>query len=178
MTQIHHYGSARPAFSSEPHLSLTLRAAEPDPPWEATPPAVPSNPEQPDPQEAARRAVGNRLVEAAIRALDWPNTPTALAPSAAAQSALDEALDVASQALAGVDFLTQLEFSAVHQGAGFKEVAQRFGMDPQEMPQDTRERIDTRMGQRFAEAAATGAAPVDRRTASQWLHNELFILTC
>ncbi len=148
-------------------LLTPSRVAEPDTPWDIPPPHGPTDPPAVNGQRQAYPRYSQRLIDAADRTLE---------PADAAQRT-QQALREAARALSGVDYLTQLAFSAVHQGAGFKEVAQGLGRSPHGLDPATRAQIDARMDQRFAQAAAKGEAPVDRHTAAQWLHHELFILT-
>lgn len=174
MTLFHLRGPVSPAFPGAVTPVTPPRAAEPDAPWDLPPPSGAS-----DPPPANGRSMGGvpyagRLIDAAERTLDRPGR--AQAPDSAQRT--QQALQEAARALAGVDYLTQLELSAVYRGPGFKAVAQGLGLSPHALDPSTRDQIDARMGLRFAEAAANGGSPVDRQVASQWLHYELFILTC
>ncbi len=170
MTLSHLQRHVHTPYLSEPQRRPPQGTSEPDPSWtdaSSEPPA--------DPLEGARRTAGDRVVDVASRLL---GQPTDLTQAPGAQSALLMAVDVAAQALAGVDFLTRLEFSAVHPGARFKACAQELNIPVDGLSQDQRERIDSLMQERFAEAAASGNSPVDPHLAKQWLHHELFRLTC
>jgi hypothetical protein len=177
MTLFHLRGPVSPAFPGAVTPLATSRVAEPDAPWDLPPPHGTSDPPPANGRHTASLPFSDRLIDAVERALDVPTDPRSPQPPHAAQRT-QQALHEAARALAGVDYLTQLELSAVHQGAGFKAVAQGLGLSPSALDPATRDQIDARMGLRFAEAAAHGDAPINRRTAEQWLHHELFILTC
>ena len=175
MTQFLLHGRLRPSLPNDSQQPAPLRAAEPSP-WEASPAQDRDAPTEDESLHSARGVFGDRLVDAAL-ALDLLAPPKGPLPAGTELHALD-ALREASQALSGVDFLTQLEFSAVHQGAGFKKTARRLGLSAHALTPNVCQRVDGRMAQRFAEASASGAIPVDRQAAAQWLQDELFILTC
>jgi hypothetical protein len=177
MTLFHLRGPVSPAFpGAVTPFTPPSRVAEPDAAWDIPPPHGASDPPLANGRHPARPPFSDRLIDAADRTLELLNDPTRPQPPDAAQRT-QQALREAALALSGVDFLTQLEFSAAHQGPGFKAVAQGLVLSPHALDPATRAQIDARMDQRFAEAAAKGGAPVDRHTAAQWLHNELFILT-
>ncbi len=175
MTLSHLQRHVHTPYLSEPQRRPPQRTSEPDPSWTDASSEPPQDPAQADPLEKARRTAGDRVVDVASRLL---GQPTDLTQAPGAQSALLMAVDVAAQALAGVDFLTRLEFSAVHPGARFKACAQELNIPVDGLSQDQRERIDSLMQERFAEAAASGNSPVDPHLAKQWLHHALFRLTC
>ena len=162
MTLFHLLGRFNPNFAGAAPPLTPSRVAEPDAPWDLSPPNGASHPLAANDSHPAHARVSDRLIDAAQHTLD-------------ASQQTQQALQEAALALAGVDYLTQLEFSAVHQGPGFKAVVQGRSLPALDPP--ARAQIDARMGLRFAEAAANGGAPVDRRTAAQWLHHELFVLT-
>jgi len=177
MTLFHLRSPVSPAFPGAVRPFTPSRVAEPDSPWDIPPPHGASDPPAANGRHLAAPPFSGRLIDAAQRMLDVPTSP-ARAPSPEAAQRTEQALQEAACALAGVDYLTQLALSAVHQGPAFKAVAQGLGLAPGALDPATRDHIDARMSLRFAEAAAHGGAPVDRRTAAQWLHHELFILTC
>ena len=162
MTLFHLLGRFNPNFAGAAPPLTPSRVAEPDAPWDLSPPNGASHPLAANDSHPAHARFSDRLIDAAQHILD-------------ASQQTQQALQEAALALAGVDYLTQLEFSAVHQGPGFKAVVQGRSLPALDPP--ARAQIDARMGLRFAEAAANGGAPVDRRTAAQWLHHELFVLT-
>jgi len=165
MTLFHLRGPASPAFpGAVTPFTPPSRVAEPDAPWDLPPPHGTSDPPPANGRHTARPPFSDRLIDAVERALDLPTDPRSpQAPDAAQRT--QQALHEAARALAGVDYFTQLELSAVHQGAGFKAVAQALGLSPNALDPATRDQIDARMGLRFDEAAANGDAPIDRRTA-------------
>ena len=134
--------------------------AEPAGPWE--PAHAPTE---------AQQVFGNRLGDLLIRQL--PAGANAQDP--ASLQWLMEAGHTAQKALAGVDFVTYLDHSAVLGGRQFNALVTHLGLeglDPQ-----AREHIDKRMKLRFEQAAQAGTVPVDPQTAYQWLKSELLILT-
>ncbi len=177
MTLFHLRGPVSPAFPGAVTPFTPSRVAEPDPPWDLPPPKGVADSPAANGQHTTDPRFSDRLIEAAERVLDLPTDPRSPQPPEAAQRT-QQALHEAALALDGVDYLTQLAFSAVHRGPGFRAAAQALGLSPHAVDPATRAQIDARMGQRFAQAAAAGSAPVDRHTAAQWLHHELFILTC
>lgn len=87
-----------------------------------------------------------------------------------------QALDMAEtgrQMLTGVDFLTQLHFSATNRGQGFVQTCTILGVDASGLSQSARAQIDTQMGQHFAQAQAAGQTPVSENQATQWLRGLL-----
>ena len=174
MTLFHLLGRFNPNFAGAAPPLTPSRVAEPDAPWDLSPPNGASHPLAANDSHPAHARFSDRLIDAAQHTLELSTDPRSPQSSDASQQT-QQALQEAALALAGVDYLTQLEFSAVHQGPGFKAVVQGRSLPAQDPP--ARAQIDARMGLRFAEAAANGGAPVDRRTAAQWLHHELFVLT-
>jgi hypothetical protein len=80
-----------------------------------------------------------------------------------------QALDMAQtgkQAMAGVDFMTQLEHSAVAGGVAFTRAASALGIDPASLSTDTRAMLDRQLQARFDTASET---PVQAETAAQWV---------
>ncbi len=177
MTLSHLRSPVSPTFPGAVRPFTPSRVAEPDAPWDVPPPHGASNPPAANGKHPAAPPLSDRLIDAAQRMLDLPTDPVRASSPESAQRT-EQALQEAARALAGVDYLTQLALSAVHQGPAFKAVAQGLGLSPGALDAATRDHIDARMGLRFAEAAASGGAPVDHHTAAQWLHCELFILTC
>ncbi len=177
MTLFHLRGPVGPAFPSVVTPFTPSRVAEPDPPWGLPPPKGVADAPAANGRHTITPQFSDRLIDAAQRVLDLPTDPLSPQPPEAAQRT-QQALHEAALALDGVDYLTQLTLSAVHRGPGFRAAAQALGLSPHALDPATRAQIDARMGQRFAQAAAAGSAPVDHRTAAQWLHHELFILTC
>jgi hypothetical protein len=88
-----------------------------------------------------------------------------------------EAAETGRHALAGVDFLTILEHSACNGGVAFRHIAQDLGIDTAALEMPHRQRIDTALREKFADAAASGKSPVSPETAGQWLKKELKVLT-
>lgn len=81
--------------------------------------------------------------------------------------------EASRQAMQGVDFMTQLQFSAATQTAEFVAACRAAGLEPQAVGAPQRAAIDARMQQRFDEAARQMQIPVAPETARQWLREEL-----
>ena len=81
--------------------------------------------------------------------------------------------EASEQALQGVDFMTQLQFSAAAQSAEFVAICRAAGVAPQSVGAHQRAAIDACMQQRFADAARQKQIPVAPETAREWLQAEL-----
>ena len=91
-----------------------------------------------------------------------------------------QALDYAEtgrSVLAGVDFLTFLDHSPGHRGGAFTALAQTLGLNPAKLDSQSRHRIDERLREEFAQAAARGESPVTPHRAQAMLLKELKLLT-
>ena len=77
--------------------------------------------------------------------------------------------ETSSQAMSGVDFITQLDCSATAQGAGFQAVCQSLGLSPASLTAQQRQDIDAAMQSHFEQAASQGRSPVTPETAHAWL---------
>jgi len=87
-----------------------------------------------------------------------------------------QALEMAQtgqQALAGIDFITRLEHSAVAGGAAFQRAAAVLGIDPNNMGTDDRAMLDRQLNDRFEAALARGETPVSGETAAGWITGHL-----
>lgn len=80
------------------------------------------------------------------------------------------------QALRGVDFMTQLMFSAAAHTPGFTHACHALELPPEALGALQRAVIDARMQQRFTQAARQRQSPVAPGLAQQWLLAELMAL--
>lgn len=122
--------------------------------------------------EVLGRAFTRGIQEAVVRELDLQPRPGQPLPAGLVLQAIAMA-EAAEQALHGVDFMTQLQFSAATHGAEFVDACRAAGLSPQAVSTPQRAAIDARMQQRFAEAAQQKQIPVAPDTARQWLRAEL-----
>ncbi len=81
--------------------------------------------------------------------------------------------ETSRKAMRGVDFMTELMCSARANGGGFMEACEALGLSAAAVSAPQRERIDTAMQQRFAQALTEGQSPVAPELAQQWLRAEL-----
>ncbi len=81
--------------------------------------------------------------------------------------------EASRKALRGVDFMTQLTFSAAAQAAGFTHACRALKLSPQALSAPQRAAIDACMAQRFIQAARRRQSPVAPWRAQQWLLAEL-----
>ena len=122
--------------------------------------------------QAMSQTFGARVSNAVADALG-------LAPAAGkplASRLVTQALEMAQlgqQAMTGVDFMTQLDHSAVSGGKAFQRQLAELGLDPRAVGPDTRQWVDEQMKARFDSAVATGESPVSAQTASAWLKSLL-----
>ena len=122
--------------------------------------------------QALEHSFGPGISQTVARELGLQPSPGKPLSSRVVQQALDMA-QTSSQALAGVDFITQMDCSATTQGAGFRSVCQALGRDPDRLSPQQRQDIDTALQTRFAQAAAQGLSPVAPETARGWLRDLL-----
>jgi len=89
---------------------------------------------------------------------------------------VERAIDMAKtgqQVMDGVHFMTRLNLSATHRGAGFARACQVAGLDPASLNAAQRAAIDAALDQRFLAATQQGGSPVDPQTAAGWLRQIL-----
>lgn len=89
-----------------------------------------------------------------------------------ASRTITQALDMAqtlAQVFSGVDYVTQLNHSAVARGTGFTALCQDMGISAADFTPDQQKRIDQAMREKFEQAAAQGNSPVSSNTAREWL---------
>lgn len=120
--------------------------------------------------QALSGSYGSRLSSAVAGELGLVSSPGKALSSRTVQQACEMA-QTGQQALSGVDFLTRLEHSAVAAGNAFKSTLKRLDIDAQDLNSAARASIDARMSARFD--AAAGQSPLDSRTVSNWLVEEL-----
>jgi len=122
--------------------------------------------------EALEHRYGIGISQTIARELGLHPSPGTPLSSRTVERALDMAR-TSSQALEGVDFITQLNCSATTQGAGFQSTCQTLGLDPARFTPQQRQDIDTAMQARFQQAVAQGHSPVPFETAQTWLRELL-----
>ena len=122
------------------------------------------------------QAYGPGLSTAIARELSLAPAPGAPMASRTVRQALEYA-ETGRSVLAGVDFLTFLDHSPVHRGGAFNALAQGLGLNPGSLDIRSRQRIDDRLREQFALAAARGDSPVTPHTAREMLLKELKLLT-
>lgn len=121
---------------------------------------------------ALAQRFGTGVASHVAQALDLAPSPGKPLAARLVPQAIEMA-ETSAQALAGVDFLTQLAHSARSGGTAFQAAAERAGVDSALLDADARARIDQRMQAEFAAAAARGESPVPQATATQWLMHHL-----
>ncbi|MNF02500.1 hypothetical protein D3C80_2016530 [compost metagenome] len=84
--------------------------------------------------------------------------------------------ETSREALQGVDFMTQLMFSAAAHSRAFVETCHALGLPPDAVSAQQRADVDACLRERFSQAARQGACPVAPALAQQWLHAELTAL--
>jgi hypothetical protein len=118
------------------------------------------------------RTYGHGIAAAVKRELELDASPGKPLLSRSVLAALDMAA-TASQALAGVDFVTRLSTSAVGNTPMFQQTCQDCGIDAANVSAEQRQAIDLAMQTRFEKAAAGGQTPVPLSTATTWLQELL-----
>ncbi|QEI08254.1 hypothetical protein FXN63_22255 [Pigmentiphaga aceris] len=113
------------------------------------------------------RTFGTGVGTAVARELDLVSAPGKPLSSRTVTLAVDMARE-AGQALGGVDFVTQLAFSAKASGAEFERTASALGISGS-LDAAQRQTIDDAMQRRFDEAATSGNSPVPPSVAQSWL---------
>lgn len=110
--------------------------------------------------------------EAVVRELELTPQPGQPLPARLVRQAIAMA-EASVQALQGVDFMTQMQFSAAVPGAEFASACRASGLAPEAVSTPQRAAIDARMQQRFADAALQRQIPMAPETARQWLQEEV-----
>jgi len=124
--------------------------------------------------QALNQSFSGGISRAVARELDLKASPGLPLASRTVIQALDMA-QTGQKALAGVDFLTQLQFSATKNGSEFQRVLADVAPTSALSASD-REDIDRQLDRRFADAQAHGAGPVSPGNAEQWLKDALSAL--
>lgn len=122
--------------------------------------------------EALQRSYSSGIARAVAHALDLQQSPGKPLAARTVTTALDMA-STSQNALKGVDFLTELHFSAVNTGAGFTSVCQAIGLDHTQLDSSRMQQIDQGMAALFEAAEQEGRAPVSNDQAAKWLQQIL-----
>ncbi len=85
--------------------------------------------------------------------------------------------ETSQKALQGVDFMTQLMFSAAAHSVEFVNACGALGLPPEAFSPQQRAAVDVCMQERFVQAAQQGQVPVEHALAQEWLRSELQILS-
>ena len=118
------------------------------------------------------RTFGGGVGSAVARELDLVSAPGKPLSSRTITQAVDMARE-AGHAMGGVDFVTQLAFSAKASGAEFQRTAAELGIASASLDAGRRQSIDDAMQAQFTAAAATGNSPVEPSVARAWLREIL-----
>lgn len=81
--------------------------------------------------------------------------------------------ETSQKALQGVDFMTQLMFSAAAHSVEFVSACRALGLAPEAFSAQQRAAVDVCMQERFGQAAQRGQFPVASAVAQEWLRAEL-----
>lgn len=125
--------------------------------------------------KALGEAFSRGIQEVVVRELNLRSNPGQPLSARLVRQAIAMA-ETSRQALQGVDFMTQLNFSAAVQSAEFVDACHAAGLAPAAVSAAQRAAIDARMQQRFTQAAQHNQMPVAPETARQWLQQELAAL--
>lgn len=112
------------------------------------------------------------IQENVVRELDLQSSPGQPLAVRLVRQAIAMA-EASQQALQGVDFMTQLTFSAAAHATGFVDTCHTLGISPHAFSAQQRAAIDACVRQRFANAARHGQSPVAPGGVRRWLHAEL-----
>jgi hypothetical protein len=118
--------------------------------------------------QALRQRFGTGIANSVIKELDLHVSPGRPLPCATITRALNMGR-VSQQALAGVDFITQLSLSATAGTQMFMDICARAGIDPASLSTAQRARIDLAMRARFEQAEVLGLCPTEPAAACAWL---------
>lgn len=125
--------------------------------------------------DALGQAFSGGIQDAVVRELGLAPNPGQPLASRLVLQAIAMA-ETSQQALQGVDFMTQLMFSAAAQGGEFMDACRALGLAPEAVSAQQRAVVDARMKERFAQSARQGQFPVAPALARQWLQVELTAL--
>lgn len=122
--------------------------------------------------EALQQTYSSGIAKAIASALDLQQAPGKPLAARTITAALDMA-STSKNVLKGVNFLTELHFSAANAGAGFTKICHELGLDHTQFDSDRKQHIDLSMAERFSDAQQSGNAPVSSHQAAQWLRTIL-----
>ena len=114
--------------------------------------------------EALGQSFSSGIQSAVVRELGLAPAPNKPLSSRTVQQAIEMA-QTAQKSLDGVDFMTQLQFSAKANSAGFVDACRASGVEAGQVSPAQRQEIDAAMQQRFQNAAQHGESPVSMSTA-------------
>jgi len=120
--------------------------------------------------EALQQSFSEGVGDAVARALDLHPAPGKPLASRTIEQALVMA-EVSQQALSGVNFLTRLQFSAVHDGADFRRISAATGHTA--LSEQQRKQIDAELDLSFAKATREGSQTVAHEAVEEWLRAAL-----
>ncbi|MCX5590286.1 hypothetical protein [Alcaligenes endophyticus] len=118
--------------------------------------------------DALQRNYGAGLSQAVASELNLSPAPGQALSSRTVQAAL-HMLDVAQQALSGVDFFTQLQLSATAHTENFNQACRAVDIAPEQLDDQQRQQIDLAMDKHFQTASINGHSPVSPQQAATWL---------
>lgn len=118
--------------------------------------------------DALKNAVGPGLGDAIVRELGLSPAPGKPLSARTIKLALSMAQE-GRHAMEGVDYMTQLRFSAQNRTADFIRVCQSNNVDPQQLDTLARSVIDQQLAERLHVAAQAGQSPVPPQQAEAWL---------
>lgn len=125
--------------------------------------------------EALGRAFSRRIQDAVVRELGLASPSSRPLPSRLVLQAIAMA-ETSRKAMQGVDFMTQLMFSAAAHSGAFVATCRELELSPDAISPQQRAAVDARMQERFAQAEQQGQFPVVPELAQQWLRAELSLL--
>lgn len=125
---------------------------------------------------ALGQAFSSGIQAAVVRELGLGPAPGQPLASRVVQQAIAMA-ETSQKAMLGVDFMTQLMYSALASSSGFVAACEAEGVPLAAVSGPQREAIDAAMQQRFAQAASQGQSPIAPELAQQWLRFELLAAT-
>lgn len=124
---------------------------------------------------ALEQSFSRGIQSSVVRELGLGPAPGKALSSRTVMQAIDMA-QTSQNTLRGVDFLTQLAFSATSKAPGFLEACRSLGVSADALPDHQLDAVDAAMHKRFELAAGSGAPPVAMREARDWLQQELTAL--
>ncbi len=119
--------------------------------------------------QALENAFTGKISSAVFDALDVSGSSSNQGLSSRIVKKAIDMAETGQKALAGVDFLTRLHFSASRNGAEFKRVCAQAGVSPAAFSASDLNRIDGALDERFNLALSQGNVPVAYADAERWL---------